>query len=139
MNFEVDSTEAEDDDFQADLEFNTDNIVQDLSIKQTLNYFASDIFKVKMGWEYKNLKLKYIRSFAGEELFRLQSDPIIKSIFYSNIINPIPTLRMNTGFRVTDYNRYNEILFDPRIGIKYTPISDLALKASWGKYSQFLF
>ncbi len=139
VNFEVDSTEAEDDDFQADLEFNTDNIVQDLSIKQTLNYFASDIFKVKMGWEYKNLKLKYIRSFAGEELFRLQSDPIIKSIFYSNIINPIPTLRMNMGFRVTDYNRYNEILLDPRIGIKYTPISDLALKASWGKYSQFLY
>ena len=86
VNFEVDSTEALDDDFEADLEFNTDNIVQDISIKQTLNYFVSDFFKIKTGWEYKNLRMKYVRSFAGEEFFRLQSDPLIKSIFYSNII-----------------------------------------------------
>ena len=66
VNFEVDSTEALDDDFEADLEFNTDNIVQDISIKQTLNYFVSDFFKIKRGWEYKNLRMKYVRSFAVE-------------------------------------------------------------------------
>ena len=28
---------------------------------------------------------------------------------------------------------------NPRIGMKYHPISDLALKVSWGKFSQFLY
>ena len=51
----------------------------------------------------------------------------------------MPILYINSGFRISKYNRYESFLLSPTFGIKYNPISDLAIKASIGKYSQFLY
>lgn len=137
-NLDDDESE-ESDEFNSDIEFKTDNIVKDITLRQTLNYFPSEFLKIKMGWEYKQIKMKYVERFSGQEYFRLESEPSIKSVFYSNVLNPFPVFRINTGFIISDFNRYDKIIIDPRIGLKYTPTSDLAIKASWGKYSQFLY
>ena len=40
--------------------------------------------------------------------------------------------------RLTDYNLHKKIYADPRIGMKYHISDDIALKANWGLYHQFL-
>ena len=52
---------------------------------------------------------------------------------------PIAKLHINTGVRLSKFSQYDDYLVNPRIGIKYSLVPDLALKASWGEYSQFLY
>ena len=47
-------------------------------------------------------------------------------------------LKIRSGLRLTDYNLHKKIYADPRIGMKYHISDDIALKANWGLYHQFL-
>ena len=47
-------------------------------------------------------------------------------------------LKIRGGLRLTDYNLHNKIYLDPRLGIKYHFSDNIALKANWGLYHQFL-
>ena len=50
----------------------------------------------------------------------------------------IKRLKIRSGLRLTDYNLHKKIYADPRIGMKYHISDDIALKANWGLYHQFL-
>mgnify|MGYP000229693622 CR=1 FL=1 len=60
------------------------------------------------------------------------------SLYVQDKISYSDKLKLQLGFRATDYNLHNKIYMDPRIGIKYHYNSDLALKLNWGIYHQFL-
>ena len=146
VDFATDSTTSDSNDDEAgiadedaNLSFDIDNLVEDVSLEQSLTYVYSEDLWFKLGWQYKNLNMDYKESFIGLERVRLASKPHIKSIYLSSIIRPIHIFSMSIGGRFSKYSAYSDLLFDPRIAIKYNPFSDLALKVSWGKFSQFLY
>ena len=122
-----------------DLSLDINNIVSDVSFDQTLNIFLSDLVTLKTGWEYKVLYMDYFESFAGVDRVNLSSEPSITSFFLTSTWQPFLKLHLNTGFRFSKFSHYDDNLINPRIGVKFNPIPDLALKVSWGKYSQFLY
>ncbi len=148
VNFEVDfnpNTSIEDtttltlNSGSTDLDLFLDNLVEDLDLNQSIKYILNDDLSLDGGWQIKSLKLKYKEVFAGFESTNLQSKPRIISSFINITYKPIPLLYFNTGLRLSKYNRYDKIMLNPTFSIKYNPISDLAIKASLGRYSQFLF
>jgi hypothetical protein len=128
-----DSTNSE------DLSVKIDNLVEDFTFKQDLKYIFTDKIKFSLGWELKSLNMDYSEYFAGTETAHLYSNPSILSGYIHTVLNPIPLIHFSSGIRVSNYSKYDETIVNPSVGIKYTPHSDLALKASWGKYSQFLY
>jgi hypothetical protein len=134
-----DTSNTENESSTADLTMKIKNIVRDISIDQNLNYIFTEHFKLKLGWESKYLYMDYREEFAGIERSNLNSKPQINSIYGSIMWNPFPMFHLNTGVRIADYNRYSKTMIDPRISIKYNPIPDLALKASWGEFTQYLY
>ena len=122
-----------------DLDLFLDNLVEDVDLKQDIKFVYSDNISIDGGWQIKNLSLDYREVFAGQEVTNLQSEPKIYSSFINVTAKPLPIFYVNTGLRVSKYNRYDKTIFNPTLGLKYNPISDFAIKASVGKYSQFLF
>ena len=124
---------------ETDLDLFLDNLVEDIDFNQTIKLILSDNMSIDGGWQLKKLNLDYRETFAGQETANLKSKPQIFSTFINMTLKPSPIVYINTGVRVSKYNRYEKLLINPTLGVKYNPISDLALKGSIGKYSQFLY
>jgi hypothetical protein len=92
-----------------------------------------------MGWQIKNLSLKYTETFAGQQVTNISSLPQITSTFFNINWNPSPLIGTISGLRVSKFKGYDKLLINPKFSIKYNPVSDLAIKASIGRYSQFLY
>ena len=135
----IDNDNNDADEADSDLTFNVDNLVKDISLDQMMTYIYSENLRFKLGWQYKLLELDYQESFAGVDRVSLGSEPNIKSLFFNSIYRPSPIFSLNIGTRLSKYFSLDEILIDPRIAIKYNPLSDLAIKFSWGQFSQFLY
>ncbi len=145
MNFNPGSVSSDTSDVIAlneessDLSFFLDNLVEDIDLNQSIKYILSNHVSFEGGWQIKTLKLDYREIFAEQEVTNINSKPQIISTFVNVTLNPIPIIYCNIGFRLSKFNRYDDLILNPRMGIKYNPISDLALKASYGRYSQFLY
>ncbi len=122
-----------------DLDLYLDNLVEDIDINQSVKFVVSDNLSIDGGWQIKNLNLDYRESFAGQEVTSIQSSPKIYSSFINFTLKPLPVFYINSGLRLSKYNRYDNFILNPTLGIKYNPIADLAIKGSIGRYSQFLY
>jgi len=123
----------------ADLTLNTHNIVEDYTITQNMKYIYLDNISFNVGWELKSILLNYRRSFDDVEIQKLESKPQIISSFFSATWNPIPHIHINSGLRLSKYNRYEKLLISPRLGMKVKVTSDWAFKWNWGTYYQYLY
>jgi len=122
-----------------DLTLTVDNLVEDYDLKQNLKYIYNEDLTFEAGWQIKNLNLDYREFFAGRETARLQSKPKIYSSFINTTFKPMPLFYINAGVRTAKYNKYDKTMIDPKIGIKFNPTGNLALKFTIGQYSQFLY
>ena len=122
-----------------DLTLTVDNLVEDYDLKQNLKYIYNEDLTFETGWQIKNLNLDYREFFAGRETARLQSKPKIYSSFINTTFKPMPLFYINAGVRTAKYNKYDKAMIDPKIGIKFNPTGNLALKFTIGQYSQFLY
>jgi len=127
-----------------DLELSVDNLVEDIDINQHIKYIYNEDLTIEAGWQLKYLTLNYREWFAGIETAHLESNPQISSGFINMTWRPTLSFHINTGLRVSKYNEninggYDEYLYDPKIGFKFNPNGNLALKFTIGRYSQFLY
>ncbi len=122
-----------------DLDLFLDNFVEDVDLNQNIKFIITNDISLDAGWQIKNINLDYREIFAGQRVTSIQSQPKIYSSFINMTIKTSPLFYINPGIRVSKYNRYDKMLINPTLGIKFNPILDLALKASVGRYSQFLF
>ena len=123
----------------SDLSFYLDNLVEDIDINQTMKYIINDEFSFDVGWQIKNLSLKYTETFAGQQTTNISSLPQTSSTFFTINWNPNPLFGTISGLRISKFKGYDKMLINPKLSIKYNPISDLAIKVSMGRYSQFLY
>ena len=123
----------------ADLTYNLDNKVDDITLNQDIKIFINDAFDIELGWESKKLNMSYEEEFAGQQTYRNDEKPTINSFYIKNLLNPLPALSFDLGLRASKSSYYNKTIYDPRIGMKYMATSDLALKLMWGEFTQFMF
>ncbi|SVA16990.1 uncharacterized protein METZ01_LOCUS69844, partial [marine metagenome] len=123
----------------SDLSFYLDNLVEDVDINQSMKYIINDDLSIDMGWQIKNLSLKYTETFAGQQVTNISSLPQTTSTFFNINWNPNPLIGTISGLRISKFNGYDKLLINPKFSIKYNPVSDLAIKVSMGRYSQFLY
>jgi len=123
----------------SDLSFYLDNLVEDVDINQSMKYIINDDLSIDMGWQIKNLSLKYTEIFAGQQTTNISSLPQTTSTFFNINWNPNPLIGTISGLRISKFNGYDKLLINPKFSIKYNPVSDLAIKVSMGRYSQFLY
>lgn len=137
----VDTINIADDssDTSSDLSMDINNLVEDVTLKQDIKFIYTDEIKVDFGWEYKELNMDYSEYFAGTQTAKLASKPNITSAYINSTLQPHPLLYVNLGTRISKYSGNGKTYVNPRFGLKFNPHSDLALKASWGTYSQFLY
>tara|TARA_X000001036_G_scaffold440107_1_gene494498 strand:- start:7057 stop:9459 length:2403 start_codon:yes stop_codon:yes gene_type:complete len=143
VDFQVAEVDSSDNDVignsTPDLTLNLDNLVEDYDLKQNIKYIYNEDLTLETGWQIKHLNLDYREWFAGRETARLQSKPKIYSAFINSTFKPMPLFYINSGIRIAKYNEYENLMFDPKIGLKFNPTGNLALKLTVGQYSQFLY
>ena len=143
FNVEIDTT-SEISSANSDLTLNIDNLVEDVDLNQNIKYIYNENLTIESGWQIKYLSLKYTEWFAGRETGRLESKPQTSSGFINITWKPLNSFYVNSGLRISKYNEslkggYNKYLYDPKIGFKFNPHGNLALKFTVGRYSQFLY
>ena len=138
---EADTTETInlDDGGTTDLSLYLDNLVEDIDLNQEMKSIINDNLSLDLGWQIKNLSLKYTETFAGQQVTNISSTPKTISTFLNINWSPNPLLKTIFGFRISNFNGYDKLLINPKFSLKYNPISDLAIKGSIGRYSQFLY
>ena len=138
---EADTTETInlDDGGTTDLSLYLDNLVEDIDLNQEMKSIINDNLSLDLGWQIKNLSLKYTETFAGQQVTNISSTPKTNSTYLNINWSPNPLLKTIFGFRISNFNGYDKLLINPKFSLKYNPISDLAIKGSIGRYSQFLY
>ena len=126
--------------------FTVDNTIIDYTAKIELEWFADETFSVKGGYEGNIFNFSYLQSFEQSA----QNNTIIRdttgltlwdnthSTFTQLAWNPTDAMTLQAGMRASYWNSSERLLFDPRLAVRYQVNDDVALKAAWGIYHQYL-
>ena len=126
--------------------WNIYDIIKDQTLESEVQYKYSNDHEITSGFQIKNIKfdlgIQYDlgtqdTSFTWNPL-SLKNNTQEISFFLQDRWEVSKRLKIRSGLRLTDYNLHKKIYADPRIGMKYHISDDIALKANWGLYHQFL-
>ncbi|MFL3005913.1 MAG: TonB-dependent receptor [Candidatus Neomarinimicrobiota bacterium] len=126
--------------------WNIYDIIKDQTLESEIQYKYSNDHEITSGFQIKNIKFDLgIRYDLGTQDTSFTWNPLsLKnntqeiSFFLQDRWEVSKRLKIRSGLRLTDYNLHKKIYADPRIGMKYHISDDIALKANWGLYHQFL-
>ena len=126
--------------------WNIYDIIKDQTLESEVQYKYSNDHEITSGFQIKKIKfdlgIQYDlgtqdTSFTWNPL-SLKNNTQEISFFLQDRWEVSKRLKIRSGLRLTDYNLHKKIYADPRIGMKYHISDDIALKANWGLYHQFL-
>ncbi len=125
--------------------------INDQSFETSLTWLPSDAHKVTGGFQSKqvNFNLGMIIGFEEsynadtpeiyiDTLMWMESQPTESAFYIQDQWEINPLLSLQTGIRVANYSLHDTTYFEPRLGLKYFLSENLSLKASIGRYHQFL-
>lgn len=113
--------------------------LDDWTLKHKIDWFYSDSHTITAGIESKILDMRIDVKSGDISLLSRKQDPYLLSVFAQDKWQATPLLSIQPGIRLTYYELHEKVYAEPRIGMKYLLDTDLALKASYGIYRQFLF
>ena len=124
---------------QSDTRFLITNILDDYTLSERLDWKISNSHRLQLGLDYKQFNFQF--TFTSDDVTTLDEDdnPTLTSIYAQDTWKVSPLLNVQLGSRASWYSNSDQPWIDVRGGVKYRPLEDLALKASIGTYSQFLF
>ena len=126
--------------------WNIYDIIKDRTLETEVQYKYSNDHELMGGFQIKKIRfdlgIEYDletqdTSFTWNPL-SLKNNTQEISFFLQDRWEVSKRLKIRSGLRLTDYNLHKKIYADPRIGMKYHISDDIALKANWGLYHQFL-
>ena len=126
--------------------WNIYDIIKDRTLETEVQYKYSNDHEITGGFQIKKIRfdlgIQYDletqdTSFTWNPL-SLKNNTQEISFFFQDRWEVSKRLKIRSGLRLTDYNLHKKIYADPRIGMKYHISDDIALKANWGLYHQFL-
>jgi hypothetical protein len=116
-----------------------ENNADDLSFKGNFEYYYSQTFNLKLGYEFKKLKALYNSEFPGGKVAVVQK-PRHLATYVQAEWRPTPLLETQAGLRHNWYRNDGKTLLDldPRLSLKYR-VSDISsMKLAFGVYHQYL-
>ena len=120
--------------------------IRDNTLENEITWKVSEKHEVTSGFQVKNIEFSLgIRndiitqdtSFTWTPL-ELKNQTRETAFFVQDRWDVSDRLKLRGGLRLTDYNLHDELYLDPRLGLKYHYTKNIAFKANWGIYHQFL-
>ena len=129
-----------------DFSWNIYDIIKDRTLESEIQYKLSNDHEITGGFQVRNIKFDLgIRYDIGTQDTSFTWNPISlknttreTSVFLQDRWEISDKLKVRGGIRLTDYNLHKQFYLDPRLGLKYHFSDDIAFKANWGLYHQFL-
>ena len=121
-----------------DYVFTEKNFISDFSVKGDLEYYPSDAFTARLGFEQKNLHLLFKHQSLGG-LVNIERRPKHYAAYLSGNLHPSIRWDLEAGLR---YNMFdgeeNFKNLEPRLAAKYRVTESFSVKAAGGTYYQYL-
>ena len=129
-----------------DFSWNIYDIIKDRTLESEIQYKLSNDHEITGGFQVRNIKFDLgIRYDIGTQDTSFTWNPLSlknmtreTSVFLQDRWEISDKLKVRGGIRLTDYNLHKQFYLDPRLGLKYHFSNDIAFKANWGLYHQFL-
>ncbi|MEA3286405.1 MAG: TonB-dependent receptor [Candidatus Marinimicrobia bacterium] len=125
--------------------------INDHSFETSLTWLPNDAHKVTGGFQNKQVHFNLGMIIGLEESYNndapevyidtlmwMESQPIESAFYIQDQWEINPLLSLQTGLRIADYSLHDTTYLEPRLGLKYFLSENLSLKASVGRYHQFL-
>ncbi len=114
-----------------------DNVINDLTFKGNVQYFFSENFNFKFGFEQKNANGGLKQDFPGGKVDASKSRKLY-SVYSSSIWKPNPLWNLEVGLR-GDYFVSDKVYknIDPRFSLKYRLSENANIKLSAGSFHQY--
>ncbi len=127
----------------------SDNSITDYTLKGKLEWFTSDKLTFKTGFEITNYIFSYVQNFTGEgkasETQKNEGGNINilapdwnYSLFAQANYQLNDIMSFQAGLRSYYWDKSDHKLLDPRLSFRYQVNEDIAVKASWGIFHQYL-
>ncbi len=121
----------------SDVSYIEKNIIRDVTLKGAVEYFYSEKFNFKSGFEFKNLSGSLKENFPGGKVDAARH-PRLLSLYFTTNWQPFNVLIVEAGLR---YNYFESLVpfrnLDPRLTIKYRLDESSNLKFSTGIVRQY--
>ena len=129
-----------------DFSWNIYDIIKDRTLESEIQYKLSNDHEITGGFQVRNIKFDLgIRYDIGTQDTSFTWNPLSlknttreTSVFLQDRWEVSNKFKVRGGIRLTDYNLHKQFYLDPRLGLKYHFSDDIAFKANWGLYHQFL-
>jgi hypothetical protein len=126
--------------------FSVNNSIVDYTTKVELEWFAGETFSVKGGYEGNIYNFDYVQLFEQSA----QNNTVIRdtigleiwdntqAMYAQTTWNMTDEITLQGGMRASYWTSSEQWLMDPRLAVRYQLTEDVALKAAWGIYHQYL-
>lgn len=116
------------------------NSITDYSIKANTEWFVTDKLTLKAGYEGINYIFRYLQNFSNvtDSADVITTDNWSHSLYAQSNYQVNDLISLQAGIRSDYLSLKKEASLDPRFAIRYQIQPDIALKASWGIYHQYL-
>ncbi len=133
---------------QSGYEFLIDNSIADFTIKGDFEWFESDLFTAKAGFEVSKYEFNYLQNFTGDTDSTQQgsqggstnlSVKDLQTSAYAQFkysLNEL--LSLQGGIRANYWQLSDLLTYDPRLSLNYILSDKITLKAAWGIFHQNL-
>lgn len=128
-------------------EFTIANSIFDYSAKAEFEWFASDVLTVKTGYEGTLYNFTYSQNFSGrnqadasqaDAVYNLDIWDNIHSVYAQSNWQLSDDMSVQAGIRGNYWSLSETATVDPRLAVRYQLTEDVAVKAAWGIYHQYL-
>lgn len=133
---------------QSGYEFLIENSISDITLKGDLEWFDSEVFTAKIGFETSKFEFKYLQNFTGSTdstqqgssggSTNLTIDDNQSSVYGQLKYNVDELLSLQAGLRLNYWNLSDLLTYDPRLSLNYRIDDKTVIKASWGQFHQNL-
>jgi hypothetical protein len=124
------------------------NVIQDFTLKGSLEWFASSDWTLKGGVEVNRYELDYLQNFTGDAdsssaagsasaVTNIAASDYTASGFIQSNYQFSNLLSLQTGLRLNYYDLRGLLKVDPRIAARYQLQDFIAVKAAFGVYHQY--
>lgn len=129
----------------AGITFEINNGIVDYSLKAELDWFVDEDVTLKFGGEGTLYNFTYKQDFSGgaqsgqgDAVFKLDIWDRIASVFSQMAYNVTDQLTLQGGLRLNYWSLSDLSTVDPRLAVRYQLFDNVALKASYGQFYQYL-
>lgn len=135
---------------QSGFEFSIENVITDYTLKGGVEWFASDRFNIKGGFESTRYIFDYQKNFSGNKDSTVAPGTVTSATTNLTVYDwthagyvqgnffITDLLSMQLGLRTNYSGLSNNVTWDPRAAIRYQFQENIALKGAWGIYHQYL-